>query len=762
MTYDQFINSKVKSVKAHGFTPTLPLSSHLFDWQKLIVEWAIKQGRCALFEECGLGKTLQQLEWARHVQHKTGGIVLILCPLSVAKQTIKEAVKFGMPVVVHAMQPEDLNAPGIYITNYERVEMFGDKLKDVDGIILDESSILKSFMGKTRMFLTDAFKETIYRLACTATPATNDYMEFGQHCEFLGVMPSNEMLSRWFINDTMNFGTYRLKGHAKQDFWKWVSTWAACVSKPSDIGFPDDGYDLPRLNMQIITVEVDETEAAGDELFRNPSMNATTIHKEMRLTCRDRVAKAAEIANNSNEEFVIWCNTNYEADELILSIKDGLEVRGNDKPEHKETKLNKFSAGEARVLITKPSIAGYGMNWQHCRNHIFVGLSYSFEDFYQAMRRGYRFGQQREFNCYVIQAATEGATLSTIRRKMDQHAEMQNEMKFAARHLANGSDRKLAMNTELKKDSSAGWTVYNGDCVRVAKQIESNSIDFSVYSPPFANLYVYSADVQDMGNCANQDEFFKQYRFLIKEKFRITKPGCLSAVHCKNLVKYANRDGAAGQRDFRGEIIRAHEDAGWVYHSEHTIWKDPVIEMQRTKAQGLLFKQLCQNSRFSRAGMADYIVVFRKWAPGMDEEQLRVGHDFSNQWEYFGSDGPAHFSDTRQRNIQIWQRYASPVWMDIRQTNVLNGDIARDNADEKHICPLQLDAINRLVWLYSKENDLVFSPFTGIGSEGYCAIKAGCKFIGAELKESYFKLACDHLRKAENEREDLFTLMKAS
>lgn len=739
MTYEELISKKVKKPLAHGFEPVRPINAKLFPWQKLIVEWAIRQGRCALFEDCGLGKTLQQLEWAWQVAEYTKGSVLILCPLAVAAQTVAEAEKFGFPKVNHIHQPEELTGSGVFITNYERLELFKHVIPNVSGVVLDESSILKSFMGKTRIALTSAFSQTPYRLSCTATPAPNDYMEFGQQAEFLGVMDSNEMLSRFFINDTMNFGTYRLKGHARGEFWKWVSTWAACVSKPSDIGFADEGFELPPLKIHSHIVAVDQTHGRGDELFRNASLSATNIHREMRVTCPARVAKCAELVNSSAESWVVWCNTNQEADELKAAIPDAIEVRGNDKPEHKESKLGKFTRGEARVIITKPSIAGYGLNWQHCGNHAFVGLSYSFEDFYQAMRRGYRFGRVGDFNCHIIQADTETSVAAVVRQKMQQHEEMRNEMKLAAESLRNESDKSLVVNESIPYEESPGaWRVHNGDCVRVARSMPDNSINFSVYSPPFANLYIYSSDAQDMGNCSDDDEFFEQYRHLIAEKLRITKPGCLTAVHCKNLVQYKGRDGRSGMRDFRGDIIRAHEDCGWQYHSEVTIWKCPVTEMTRTKAQGLLYKQLRTDSRVSRTGMAEYVCIFRKWADGMSENP--VEHTFE--------DFP----------LDDWQKIASPVWMDINQTRVLNGEVARENADEKHICPLQLDVIERLLKLYTNPGDLVFSPFTGIGSEGYCSVKAERKFIGAELKESYFKLACRHLKQAEEESRTLFKL----
>ncbi len=738
MTYDDLIARKVRKPLAHGFAPGLPMHAALFDWQRLIVEWAVRQGRCALFEDCGLGKTLQQLEWARQVSFHTSGQVLILCPLAVAAQTVAEAAKFGFPPVRHVRQPEEVEGEGVFIANYERLDLFLEVIPRLAGIVLDESSILKSFMGKTRIALTQAFAATPYRLCCTATPAPNDYMEFGQHAEFLGVMDSNEMLSRFFINDTMNLGTYRIKGHARGSFWKWVATWAACVSKPSDLGFADEGFALPPLKIHNHIVSVDQVANRGEELFRNATLSATNIHREMRITCPARVAKVAELVNGSSESWVVWCNTNQEADELVLKIPDAIEVRGCDRPEHKETKLNQFTNGEARVIITKPSIAGYGLNWQHCGNHAFVGLSYSFEDFYQAMRRGYRFGRAGDFNCHIVQADTETGVAAVVREKMRQHDEMRNEMKMAAAELRNDRDSTLQVNTDIPHADGERWRLHNGDCVRVASQTPDNTIDFSVYSPPFANLYIYSSDAQDMGNCANDDEFFEQYRHLIAEKLRITKPGGLTAVHCKNLVQYKGRDGRSGMKDFRGDIIRAHEDCGWQYHAEITIWKCPVTEMTRTKAQGLLYKQIRSDSRVSRMGMAEYVIIFRKWAEGMaDEPVTHTTEDFP---------------------LDDWQKIASPVWMDIAQTRVLNGSVARDNADEKHICPLQLDVIERLLRLYTNPGDLVFSPFAGIGSEGYCAVKSDRRFLGAELKESYFKLACQHLRQAEEESRTLFKL----
>lgn len=426
--YDEFIRNKSKRCRPAGFDP-YPITAPAFDWQAHVIKWAAKTGRAALFEDCGLGKTLQQLEWAHQVCLHTGKPVIILTPLAVASQTASEAAKFGIKARV-VETGEQVNGAEIVITNYDKLAHFNDV--DFGGVVLDESSILKAFTGKTRKMLTSRFIGTPYRLCCTATPSPNDYTELGQHAEFLGICTRDQMLATWFINDTFNTGDWRLKKHAESGFWEWVASWAACISKPSDIGFMDDGYKLPPLNLRAEIVEVDETLGSGDELFRNVTLSATTLHKELRLTSPARVERVAQNVNSDAEPWIVWCNTNDESEQLTKAIPDAVEVKGSDSANYKERALSEFASGSRRVIITKPSIAGYGLNWQHCRNIAFVGLSYSFEDFYQALRRSYRFGQKREVNALIVQAATEGPILQSIKRKMAAHEEMQQRMKVAS------------------------------------------------------------------------------------------------------------------------------------------------------------------------------------------------------------------------------------------------------------------------------------------------------------------------------------------
>lgn len=719
------------------------LNPQLFWFQKDIVWWTLHKGRSAIFADCGLGKTPMQLEWARHVCDVTRGSVLILAPLAVASQTKAEGEKFG--IKVHVCRTQADVQPGINITNYEMLEHFAPS--HFVGVVLDESSILKSYMGRTKRALVEAFAHTKYRLCCTATPAPNDHVEIGNHAEFLGIMPANEMLTRWFINDTTKAQTFRLKGHAERAFWDWVASWAVSLRRPSDLGYPDEGFALPPLELHEITVPVDRTQDSGDQLFRTPEMSATNIHREMKLTAPDRAARVAELVNYSTDFWAVWCNTNYEADELKRLIPDAIEVRGSDSPADKERKLGLFGSGEVRVLVTKPSIAGFGLNFQHCHKTAFVGLSYSFEQLYQAIRRTYRFGQQHRVDAYIITAETEGSVLAIIKRKMAAHEKMFGRMNRSASKLSLAEGLKLTMNTEIKPVHGDRYTMYLGDCCEAVKQIEDMSVGLSVFSPPFSSLYIYSDALQDMGNAANDDEFFEHFRYLIPEILRVTMPGRLCAVHCKQQMRYKGRDGATGIRDFRGDIIRHFIDLGWEYHSEVCIWKDPVREMRRTKAQGLLYKQLRKDSSLSRQGMAEYLVVFRRW-PKTEEEQ-EMARAVSHTTEEFP--------------LPIWQRLASPVWFDIRQTNVLNAQIARADKDEKHLAPLQLDVIERALHLWSNPGEVIYDPFAGVGSTGYVALKHGRRFVGSELKPSYFDIGVRNLEDAlaDDKQMTIFDVMTA-
>lgn len=729
MNYQEFLESKSAAAPYRQMSLNGNVSIHplLFDFQRDIIKWALQLGKAAVFAECGLGKTLIQLEWARHIP----GDTLILAPLAVAQQTVREGRKIDCDVRYCRSQADV--RPGITITNYEMLDHFDAAA--FDAVVLDESSILKAFMGSRKRQIAEAFRRTKYKLACTATPAPNDHMELGNHSDFLDVMPSSEMLARFFINDSMQFGHYRVKGHAVKAFWEWVSTWAVCIQKPSDMGYEDDGFILPPLNIKHVVVMADKTQARGDLLFRMPAMDAMSLHREMRLTAQDRAQATADLVNASGDAWVVWVNTNYDADAVKPLIPEAVEVRGSESMEAKEKKLVDFSEGRMRVIITKARIAGFGLNWQHCKNAAFMGLGYSYEALYQAIRRTWRFGQTRPVDIYLVSADTEVNVREVLARKEADHEKMRGNMygvnfkKFTQGRLS------LKFQGPRQEHRGVNWRLVHSDCVDFIRTLPKDHIHFSIFSPPFSSLYIYSDSIRDMGNSASDEEFMAHFDFLISELYRIMKPGRVCAVHCKNLVNYKNRDGRAGLRDFRGDIIRAFQRHNWTYHSEVTIWKDPVLEMQRTKAHGLLYKQLRKDASFCRQGLAEYLIIFRKWEGEQIEPVKHAREEFP---------------------LADWQDHASPVWMDIRPTDVLNAEIAREDKDEKHIAPLQLGIIERALRIWTNPGDLVFDPFTGIGSTGNIALKMGRRFVGSELKESYVNMSLKYLREAEQETGELF------
>lgn len=410
-----------------GFTKAPELKSHLFPHQRDTVSYLLECGRGAAFLDTGLGKTAVELEWADQVLKHINKPILFFAPLAVGLQHKREAERFGTEVHI-ARDQSDVHGPGIYITNYERMGKFDRH--DFGACVLDESSIVKSFNGKVSRGLMDFSKDMMWRLAATATPAPNDHMELGQHSAFTGAMPSNEMLARFFIADQSQMGKYRLKKSAVKPFWSWVASWSRCIGKPSDLGYDDSGYDLPKLHEHIHVVSTDITAGKNeDQLFRSSDTSATGIHKEKRLTAKDRAAKIAEVVKNEpNEAWMIWVETDYDAAAIMAELPEAVEVHGRMKPEQKEELLNGFTIGDIKILVSKPSIAGYGLNWQHCARTAFVGLSFSYEMYYQAIRRFYRFGQKREVHAHIAMAETELAIWQTIKRKQQDHEEMKKQM----------------------------------------------------------------------------------------------------------------------------------------------------------------------------------------------------------------------------------------------------------------------------------------------------------------------------------------------
>lgn len=719
--YIEFLQKKQTSIESSGFDlMDSEMNEKLFPFQKYCVKRAVKAGRFAMFEDCGLGKTLQQLEWAYQVQKHINQPVLILAPLGVIGQTIQEGIKFGYEVkeIGLTVFDQDLKA-GIYITNYDNMDNIDSYL--FGGVVLDESSILKNFNGKIRNELIASFKETKYKLCCTATPSPNDTTELCNHAEFLNVMSRNEMLAMYFVHDGGSTSDWRLKGHAKQAFWDFVSTWAVMLSKPGDIGFSNEGYELPEL--KVIEDYIETPKRSNGMLFNDVAVSATGYHNELRETINERMKRVSEIVNSSSDSWIVWIGHDEEGDLLRKMIPGAVEVKGSDNKQKKKDNLLGFGKGEFRVLITKLKIAQFGLNYQNCHNQIFASLDFSFESTYQGIRRSYRFGQEYDVNIHLIVTDTMQNVRKSFEDKQSAFYEMQRAMTNAMNRNIK-SELKLMKTVSQKEYQSDFCHIMNGDCVQLIESIPDESIGFSIFSPPFAELYTYSDKLEDMGNSKDYKEFFVAFNFLVKELYRVMWSGRNVAVHCMDLPIQKGKEGYIGLRDFSGMILKAFEESGFIYHSRVTIWKNPVTEMQRTKALGLLHKQVKKDAAMSRVGIPDYLMIFRK--PG--------NHDH-----------PVHCDIS----VDTWQKYASPVWMDIDYSDTLNGVKGRDKEDEKHICPLQLQTIERAITLWSNKGDKILTPFLGIGSEVYQSIKMGRYGIGFELKESYFVEAVKNCKNAE-------------
>lgn len=421
--YRQFIASKGVAAGSRGFQPRHKWE--LFQHQHATLEFACQKGCSAAFLDTGLGKSRVEAAVAAEFMEASGKPSLILTPLAVARQMQRECAAIGVEARI-VREHSDI-WPGVNIANYERLPNLDPTV--FGGVVLDESSILKSFTGPTKRMLCEAFAETPYRLAATATPAPNDHMEIGQHAEFLGVMPGPEMLSRWFISDQTTMGGYRLKGHAREDFWEWVASWARAATLPSDLGGDDAGFVLPPLRYELHTIAADISQDVPEGmLFRIPDGSATTIHREKRLTMEGRVARAAELANATDGPVIVWCETNAESSALAASIPDAIEVHGSMNPDVKVAALDAFTFGQRRVIVSKPKLAGLGLNWQHAHTVIFASVSHSYEQHYQAVRRAWRFGQTQPVTCHVIIADTETAIWNNVQRKADDHQRMKRAM----------------------------------------------------------------------------------------------------------------------------------------------------------------------------------------------------------------------------------------------------------------------------------------------------------------------------------------------
>ncbi len=752
MEYTEFLKTKQHKLLDCGkVIDRQRIHPKLFEWQKDIVMWATKKGRCAVFLDTGLGKTFLQLQWAKLMGENT----LIIAPLSVARQTVKESHKIDMDAKYIRSQSEIIGDNKIWITNYEMIEQFD--FSKFGAVVLDESSILKSVGGKTRQKLTELCECVKYKLCCTATPAPNDYIELGNHTEFLGICKISEMLATFFINankehtivvegkayrkkgSNKNGTEWRLKHHAEKPFFQWLSSWAITMTKPSDLGYDDNGFILPEL--KITPIFVSSNYKPSDQLFFTELHGIGDRAKVRKETIDKKLAVLKETVAKHDGQWIVWCGLDAESKLATEVLGGAVEVKGSDSIDHKVQTIEAFQDGTVPIMVTKNRIAGYGMNFQNASNMVFFGMNDSWESWYQGIRREWRYGQTKPVNVYMILHEVEAEIYQNIMRKDAMAKRLKASLIEQIKDYEMGElglDTQIRNNYVEDKVISGSFVAMMGDsCVRL-KEVADESIDLSIYSPPFADLFTYTASDRDLGNSKDWKEFFNHYSFIIREMLRVTKQGRLTCVHTSDIPAMQQRDGYIGLRDFPGEVIRAYEKEGWIFTGRAFVQKNPQSQAIRIKSKALLFVQLRKDSSDSRPALIDQVLLFKK--PGDNLVPIKP-------------------VENGEMDNETWIEWANGIWVGIRETETLQFSSARGVDDEKHICPLQLGTIERCVKLYSNPGEMVLTPFGGIGSEAYVALKFGRKATLVELKPEYFRVALQNMKQAEmmNNVQDLFS-----
>ncbi len=738
----------------------LPIAEYLFDYQQWIVKQALARQRFAVFADCGLGKTPIQLEWARQVRARTNGRVLIVAPLQVVAQTIEEARRFyGDELALVDLSDSRertlewcASGDGVGITNYEKIDGLELPL-NVAGVVLDESSVLKSSMGVRRTSLIAAFRGIGYKLCCSATPAPNDRVEYGEHAYFLDVVRSTrEFLARFFVNRD---GEWQLKHHGVEAFYRHLASWSVFMRDPAAFHFVDNRRALPPMRVEYPHVgsTAEQMAAAREhEAGAQPSLFGATpggitsrtkmmqiahgfvLGETMRRFPTLKPDAIAELVNvtHADEPVIIWVTFDEEGEQLARMIPDAQVIAGKTaKPKRNEI-IEAFRRGESpRVLIAKPSMLGFGLNFQACRVQVFSTLTDSFERFYQATRRSYRYGQEKEVLIYVPVTAFDQAMIQNVMSKERvwiDDATRQEAAYAAILRPRDTSERRIMVSepqSELDRATGENWTMIHADSIAHMPTMADESMDLAVFSPPFANLFTYSSDLADMGNVRQDGEYRLQWRWFAERLLPIMKPGRVVAVHCMDVIRFAGQHGYRHTYDYPSDLRAGMQDAGFLYRARIAIDKNPQIQATRTKDANLLFATLKRNALDSHPQASECVLVFT--VPG-DPAVPVIANEISNQ---------------------EWIAWAHHVWYGIRETDVLNAALGKEHDDERHICPLQLSLIERCVRLWTNPGETVFSPFAGIGSEGWESLGWDRKFYGVELKKSYFDTACRFLTERE-------------
>ena len=810
--YMEFIKGKIVTAPRGGFTVNdSDIHQMLKPHQRDIVKWALDGGCRAIFASFGLGKSFTQLETMRHVGKREGGKQLIICPLGVRQEFKADAEKLGM-TITFVRRSEEVDSDGLYITNYESVRDGRLDVNLFNAVSLDEASVLRSFGSKTYQTFLDLFSSIKYRFVATATPSPNRYKELIHYAGFLGVMDTGQALTRFFQRDSTKANNLTLYPHKEKEFWAWISSWAIFLQRPSDLGYSDDGYDLPRLHVHYHEVKSATTRAKSKDgqllLFADAAISLQDASREKRNSMDARIEKMQSIiAESPDDHFILWHDQESERHAIKKAIPEAVEVFGSLDLDVREQRIIDFSDGKSKYLATKPILSGSGCNFQrHCHQAIFLGITYKFNDFIQAIHRIHRFLQDKECHIHVIYADTERRILEALRKKWKQHEEMVDAMSEIIKE--HGLSNK-AMIDELARSIGVERIVVNGkrfmaahnDCVDETRRMKENSVDLIHTSIPFANHYEYSPSYNDFGHTDNNDHFWAQMDYLTPELLRVLKPGRVYACHVKDRILFGNvtGKGVPTVSPFHAETIFHCQKHGFDYMGMITVVTDVVRENNQTYRLG--WSEQCKDGTKMGVGSPEYIILMRKPQTDRtrgyaDEPVTKTKDEYSrSRWQvdahaFWRSSGnrlvsadematmtpdvlARIFTDYSlesiydyEEHVQIGERldakgalpatfmslapgsHHQDVWHDVCRMLSLNGEQSRRGL-ASHVCPLQFDIVDRIVTRFSNKGDLVFDPFGGLGTVPYRAVLLGRRGRCSELNHEYFMDSIKYLRAAE-------------
>lgn len=790
-TYTDFLKSKIAVVEWQGIeVEPAELHASSLPHQLDATRWMLRLGRAMLAASFGLGKTHCQVEAARIIVEKHGGKFLVVTPLGVRHQfTEEDGPRLGVrwQYVTSDAEVDAADTPFL-ITNYERVRDGDVTPSKFVGISLDEGSVLRSLGSDTYAVFEKACTDVPFRFVCTATPSPNNYNEIINYADFLGHMDRGQALTRWFKRNPDKAGDLTIHPHLEKEFWMWVASWALFIHKPSDLGYSDEGYDLPELRVHWHRIPVDHSRAFSQvdsfgqhRLLLNAAGGVREAGEEKRATLEARLSKALTIIAEApaDTHWLLWHHLEAERKAIEEQMPAAVTVFGAQDLELREQRILDFSHDRISMLATKPEIAGSGCNFQrHCHSNIFLGVDYRFQDFIQAVHRTHRFQQKHPVDVHIIYAESEDSVVDALKRKWVQHDQLAARMReIVQKYGLAGEALRATMTRSLgvarQQVDSQLFTAVNNDCVEESRSVESSSVGLWLTSIPFGNHYEYVASLNDFGHNENDAKFFEQMDYLVPEMYRALKPGRMACIHVKDRIMYGwQGNGFLFVNPFSDKTVAAFQKHGFLYQGRITIVTDVVRENNSTYRLG--YTEMCKDGTKMGVGLPEYVLLFRKPPSDnsdayADEPVVKSKDEYSiGRWQldahsFYRSDGnrllwpweaealydfEAHVGemDRLERKGALSKSFLmnapeSPSERVLTDVNFMRGLNAEQSKKrlENHVCPLPFDIVERMIMRYSNAGDLVADPFAGLFTVPYCAVKNGRTGFGIELNPDYFK-----------------------